>query len=87
MVYDGIIKKLILIFFAAYFNYYNIVGSTIYLIEYIPLSLDLKLSTIQIISSYLICIYAFDFKIKRHHKISLIIISVFMAVSISTDIY
>ena len=86
MVYDGIIKKLILIFFAAYFNYYNIVGSTIYLIEYIPLSLDLKLSTIQIISSSLICIYAFDFKIKRHHKISLIIISVFMAVSISTDI-
>ena len=82
---DGKFKKLLLIFFAAYFNYYNLVVSIFYLIDYIPMAMDLKISSIQIISSSLICIYAFDFKIKKHHKVSLIIISIFMALSISVD--
>ena len=82
---DGKFKKLLLIFFAAYFNYYNLVVSIFYLIDYIPMAMDLRISSIQIISSSLICIYAFDFKIKKHHKVSLIIISIFMALSISVD--
>ena len=52
----------------------------------IPWSTGLRLSGIQIIVSTIICIYAFGFKIKKHHKISLIIIGIFMFLSISTDI-
>ena len=45
---DGIFKKILLIFIAAYFNYYNIIVSVFYFIDYIPLSMDLRISSIQI---------------------------------------
>ena len=48
--------------------------------------MDFRLSSIQIISSSLICIYAFDFKIKNHHKVSLIVISAFLCLSIFVDV-
>ena len=83
---DGTFKKIILIFFAAYFNYYNFIVSTFYFNNYIPFSMGLRLTTIQIIISTLICIYAFEFKIKKHHKFSLIIIGIFMFLLISADI-
>ena len=47
--------------------------------------MGLRLSGIQLIVSTIICIYAFGFKIKKHHKISLIIIGIFMFLSITTD--
>ena len=45
---DGIFKRILLIFIAAYFNYYNIIVSVFYFIDYIPLSMDLRISSIQI---------------------------------------
>ena len=83
---DGMFKKIILILFAAYFNYYNFIVSTFYYNDYIPWSMGMRLTTIQIIISTLICIYAFEFKIKKHQKISLIIIGICMFLLISNDI-
>ena len=83
---DGKFKKIVLIFFASYFNYYNLVVSTFYSITYIPWSMDLRLSSMQIISSALICAFSFGFEFKKHHKVSLIIISIVLLLSIGNDI-
>ena len=85
VVTDGKFKKILLIFIAAYFNYYNLIVSTIYFTEYIPWSTDLRISSIQIISSALICAHAFGFEFKKHHKVSIIIISIFLFLSICLD--
>ena len=45
-----------------------------------------RLSSFQIISSALICKYAFGFKVKNHHKISLIIIGLLIILFIIIDI-
>ena len=87
IVIDGMFKKILLIFIAAYFNYYNIIVSLFYYIEYIPLSMDLRLSSIQIIVSAFICAFTFDFKIKKHHKVSLIVIGITLFLSISHDLW
>ena len=79
-------KKILLILIASYFSFFNLIISAVYLTSYIPSSMDLRLSSIQIIASALICMYAFDFKFKKHHKISIIIIGCFMFISISIDI-
>ena len=86
---DGKLKIILLIFFAAFFNYYNFILNYVFSIVWepglTPWSMNLRLSGIQIIVSTIICTYAFEFKIKKHHKISLIIIGIFMFLSISTD--
>ena len=86
---DRKLKIILLIFFAAFFNYYNFILNSIFSIVWepglTPWSMALRLSGIQIIISTLIYIYAFGFIIKKHHKISLIIIGIFMFLSISTD--
>ena len=86
VVVDGKCKKILLIFIASYFNYYNIIVSLFYYIDYIPLSMDLRLSSIQIITSALICAVSFDFELKKHHKVSLIVISISLFLSIFVDI-
>ena len=83
---DGKFKIILLVFFAAYFNFYRFIFYAFVKNTYINFTMDLKLTTIQIIISTIICIYAFEFKFKKHHKISLIIISIFLFLSISTDI-
>ena len=83
---DGKFKKILLVFFAAYFNFYRFIFYAFNRNIYINATMDLKLTTIQIIISTIICIYAFEYKFKKHHKISLIIISIFLFLSISTDI-
>jgi len=85
VVIDGKCKKILLIFIASYFNYYNIIVSLFYYIDYIPLSMDLRLSSIQIITSAFICAFSFDFKFKKHHKLSLIVIGICLFLSISHD--
>ena len=77
---------ILLVFFEAYFNFYRFIFYAFVKNTYINFTMDLKLTTIQIIISTIICIYAFEFKFKKHHKISLIIISIFLFLSISTDI-
>ena len=86
---DGKFKKIILIFFASYFNFYGSLISTKFSNDLSPWSLSsmkMRLSSIQIIISTLICIYALGFEIKRHHKISLIVMGIFMLLLFSTDI-
>jgi len=87
VVNDGIFKKIILFFIASYFNYYNIIVSLFYYVDYIPLSMDLRISSIQLIASALICAISFDFKFKKHHKLSLIVISIFLFLSICHDMF
>ena len=84
---DGKCKKILLIFIASYLNYYNIIIRTFYFLDYVPWSMDLRISSIQIISSALICAFSFDFGIKKHHKVSLIIISIFLFLSICLDMF
>ena len=47
--------------------------------------MDLRLSSMQIISSALICAFSFGFEFKKHHKVSLIIISIVLLLSIGND--
>ena len=82
---DGICKKILLILFASYFSFFNLIVGAIYLMGYIPWSMDLRLSSIQLIASSLICMYIFEFKLKKHHKVSLIIIGCFLFISICID--
>ena len=49
-------------------------------------SIDSRLTSVQIISSSLIYTYAFKFMTKKHHKTSLIIISIFLCLTIILDI-
>ena len=82
---DAIWKKILLILFASYFSYFNTIVGAFYIMGYIPWSMDLRLSSIQIISSTLICMYVFEFKLKKHHKVSLIIIGIFLFISMCID--
>ena len=75
---DSWIKIIILIFFAALFHF---IESHIlqYLIERrrtISSSLGIRLGSLSTIFSSLICTYALNFKFAKHHKFSLIFISI-----------
>ena len=82
---DGICKRILLILFASYFSFFNLIVTTFYLFGYIPWSMNLRLSSIQIIASSLICMYIFGFKLKKHHKVSLTIIGCFLFISMFVD--
>ena len=85
---DSIIKILLLILFSSYFNLNQV--SLSYIIEQkmneIPTNLINRLSSISLISSSLICFYALKFKIGKHHKFSLIALSICLFISIISDI-
>ena len=83
---DGKLKKILLIFFASFFNYYGFIIRKFYKAKYISVFMECRLSSIQIIISTLIFFYSFGFKMKKHHKASLIIISISFFLLISTDI-
>ena len=78
---DGTFKKLILIFLASYFDIYKyILNNSNYVA--IPSPKYLGLSSMHLISSSLISAYALGFEIKKHHKISLIFISLLLLLTI-----
>ena len=83
---DRKFKKILLIFFASFFNYYGFMIKFFYKSKYISTLMDYRLSSIQIIVSALIFVYAFGFKNKKHHKVSLIIIIIFFGILILVDI-
>ena len=58
MANDGKFKKILLIFFATFFRSNDFIMSSFYEIRSISSSTGYGLSSIQIISSSLICIYA-----------------------------
>ena len=49
-------------------------------------SIDYRLSSIQTVSASLICTYALGFEMKKHHKLSLIIISIFLGLTFIIEI-
>ena len=86
------IKKIILILFASFFNS---IGSLIRnddliifkIVEDKNTQLEIKVRSIQIIISSLLCIYAIRFNIYQHQKISLIIISFFFVCLILMELF
>ena len=83
------IKRLILIFFASFFDFYEVVLSSYYgpkINDKRSPTIEARLTSIQIIALTLIYINAFGFKTKRHHKASLVIISIFLLLTIILDI-
>ncbi len=84
---DNIIKIAILLFFASFFYVfrffidYNFFGY----LDNSP-TIDYRLSSIQTISSALICTYALGFEMRRHHKVSLIIISICLLLTYGIEI-
>ena len=85
---DSIIKIILLIFFSSFYG--NIQNYFSYMIERkmndIPSNLIFRLSSISLISSSLICFYALKYKIGKHHKFSLIALSICLSISIISDI-
>ena len=77
----------LLIFFAAFFDFYSYYMRNIYIgHEYNVTELNFKLSGVQGISSALICTYGLRFKIKNHHKISLITLSLFLILAVLIEV-
>ena len=75
---DTISKIILLIFFAATFDFLDFIGGNFFipaLDKNISPTIDLRLFSIQTVVSALLCTYALKFKMSKHHKISLIAIS------------
>ena len=81
---DGIFKRILLIFLASFFDFYEfiIIVFNVPKIADISPTIDLRLGCITTISSALICIYAFTFKIGKHHKCSLISLGVCLFITL-----
>ena len=71
---DGLFKIIILIFFAAFFDFFEFAIITIIIPRFATISpsIEQRLCLITTISSSLICIYALRIKIGRHHVCALI---------------
>ena len=74
---DKLFKRLLLIFFASYFDIIEFIIADFLVpnISKISPTIDSRLGCISTISSSLICTYALRFKIGKHHKFSLIVLS------------
>ena len=69
---DKYLKKIILIFFAGFFDFYEFILLNFYITSKDSPIIGVKIGCLSTISSSLICIYALRFTIGRHHKFSLI---------------
>ena len=84
---DSKIKIAILIIFASFFyllRFFIDCQFAIYM-SHSP-SINFRLSSLQTISASLICTYALGFEMKKHHKLSLIIISIFLVLTFILEI-
>ena len=82
-------KRILLIFFASFFDFYEVVLSSFFGPWLNPKrsdTLEARLTSIQIIGFTLIYIFAFKFKTKRHHNASLVVIAVFLVITVMLDI-
>ena len=84
---DNKIKIGFLLFFASYFYTSRFIINYQFS-DYLKNSpsIDYRLSSIQTISAALICTYALGFGMKKHHKLSLIIISIFLGLTFIIEI-
>ena len=88
-VIDGKPKIIFLIFVGAFLDIFESIikyFSVEYDAKNFSPSLEGRISSIQTITSALICTYALRFKIQKHHKASLIIISIFIFFTVLLDI-
>ena len=83
---DKIPKRILLIFFAAFFDFYEFVFGSLY----VPLinpnispTIESRIGSLQTIVSSLICTSLLGFKIKKHQKVSLIVEIIFKQENIS----
>ena len=74
---DGIFKKILLIFFAGFFDFIEYIIAVFYVpkIAKISPTIDTRLGCLSTITGALICTYALRFKIGKHHKFSLLVLS------------
>ena len=81
-------KIILLIFFSSFFDIlqFYIHNFTLTEMKGISASLDARLGSISLITSSLICFYALRFKIGKHHKFSLIALSICLSIAIISDI-
>lgn len=84
---DNKFKIIILICLASFFDIYNYAFGTMYF-PYADFSdsVDLRLSSAQTIASALIFIFILKYKMKRHHKVSLIILGSCLLLTIVIDL-
>ena len=76
---DSIIKRCLLILFASYFDFMEFVTDYLHIPLFAPnasSTFNISLGFLTMVASSLINTYALGFKIVRHHKVSLIIISI-----------
>ena len=85
---DSRFKVAILLFFSSFFDLFEFI-SNIYFVplvsENLSYSMDDRLSSIQLISSALICTYALGFKMKKHHKFALTAIGICLILTLVND--
>jgi hypothetical protein len=90
---DGWTKRIILIFFAAFFDFveFIILNSYIFNVKDISDTMNVRFSAITTISSSLLCIYCLKFKTGKHKVFSMISMGIFLVfqflveMSFSTD--
>lgn len=86
---DGWTKKIILIFFAAFFDFVEFIIYNSYLnqFEKISVTVNIRYSAITTISSTLLCLYALKFKPGRHQIFAMIFIGIFLIIQFLIEIY
>ena len=84
---DSQFKVVLLIFFAAFFDYIEFILANFAIpeIKSISESLDQRLGCISIISSSLACTYGLGFKFAKHHKFSLIFVGICLFITIISE--
>ena len=79
---DSIFKIGVLLFFASFFDIYHFYFRTFYKSLYSSKNIYFRFSSILTIASSLICTFALGFKMKKHHKFSLIMLTIFLCLTI-----
>ena len=82
-------KKILLIFFASFFDFYFVISSSFFGHFLNPdrsHTLEARLTSTQTIGITLIYIFAFKVKTKKHHNASLVVITIFIVLTVTLDI-
>ena len=85
---DGPFKKILLIFFAGFFDFIEYIIAVFFVpkIANISPTIDTRIGCLSTIVASLICTYALRFKIGKHHKFSLIALAVCLFITIILEI-
>ena len=86
---DGFFKKILLIFFAGFFDFIEFIIAVFYVPRTAKISptIDTRLGCLSTVVGSLICTYALQFKIGKHHKFSLIILSLCFIITLILELF